>query len=56
VELIVNDGVEFGQGVDPGEQGLIGFAVGEAEIELVAEGSGETGKFAEHGDLILRFS
>jgi hypothetical protein len=44
--MIVDDGLEFGRGVDPGEKGFIGFTVGEAEVELVAEMRGEAGEFA----------
>jgi hypothetical protein len=35
----------LGLGVEPGEQGVAGFAVGEALVEFVAEVPGEPGDF-----------
>jgi hypothetical protein len=43
------DGFDLGEGVEPGEEGVGGLVVGEAAVELFAEGAGETGDFAGAG-------
>ncbi len=48
-EVVGEDGLDFGEGVEPGEESFAGFAVVEAAVELVADGFGEAGNFAVHG-------
>ena len=43
------DGLNLGEGVEPGEQGLAKLGVGEAVVELFAEGEREAGDFAVAG-------
>ncbi len=45
-EVFGEDGLDFGEGVEPFNQVHAGFAVVEALVELVAEGAGEAGDFA----------
>ncbi len=49
VEIGGQDGLDFGEGVEPVEEGGAGFVVEEALVELVADGGGETGDFAGAG-------
>ena len=46
VEMFGEDGLDFGEGVEPLDEVNAGFAVVEALVELVAERAGETGDFA----------
>ncbi len=46
VEVGGEDGLDLGEGIEPGEEGGGGLAVVEAGIELVADGGGEAGDFA----------
>jgi hypothetical protein len=46
VELGGEDGLDLGEGVEPGEEGLARLGVGEAVVELGAKGFGEAGDFA----------
>ena len=46
VEMFGEEGLDFGEGVEPLDEVHAGFAVVEALVELVAEGAGETGDFA----------
>ena len=41
------DGFDFGQGVEPGEDGFVGLVVVETEVELLAELMRETRDFAD---------
>ena len=45
-ELLFEDGLNLGEGVEPGEEGFAGLGVLEAAVELFAEGEGEAGDFA----------
>ena len=40
------NGLDFGESVDPGEDGFGGFAVLEAVVEVFADGMGKTSNFA----------
>ena len=46
VEVFGEEGLDFGEGVEPLDEVHAGFAVVEALVELVAEGARETGDFA----------
>ena len=46
VEVFGEDGLDFGEAVEPLDEVHAGFAVVEALVELVAEGAGEAGDFA----------
>ena len=45
LELVLEEGLDLGEGVEPGEEGVAGLVVAEAAVELFAEGEGETGDF-----------
>ena len=45
LELVLEESLDLGQGVEPGEEGVAGLVVAEAAVELFAEGEGETGDF-----------
>ncbi len=49
-EMFLEDGLDFGAGVEPGEEWSSGFVVGQALDELGPEVGWETGDFAEHKD------
>ncbi len=49
VELAGEDLPDLGQGIEPGEEGFGRLGVGEAVVELFADGVGETGDFAGGG-------
>jgi hypothetical protein len=46
VEVLLEGGLDFGQGVEPGEECGAVLAVVEAGVELVEDGFGEVGDFA----------
>ena len=48
VEVFDEDGLDFGEGVKPGKDGLVGFGVVEAAVDLVAERVREACDFSEH--------
>ncbi len=48
VEVFGEQGLDFGEGVEPGEDGLMRFGVVEAAIDLVAERAREASDFSEH--------
>jgi hypothetical protein len=48
VELGFEEGVDFGEGIDPFEDGAGFFGVLQAEVELFADRVGETSDFAGH--------
>jgi hypothetical protein len=48
-ELLGEDGLHFGLGVEPGEKGAGDFAVGEALVERFADGARETADFSAAG-------
>jgi hypothetical protein len=48
VETVFEDGLEFGERVEPREQGPGRFGVSEPEVEMLAKREGETGEFAGH--------
>ena len=53
VEVGLEDGLDFGEGVEPVHQYLADFAVAEAVVEFFAELVGEAGNFSgAHGELI----
>ncbi len=45
MELVLEEGLDLGQGVEPGEEGVGRLVFAEAAVELFAEGEGETGDF-----------
>jgi hypothetical protein len=45
LELVLEEGLDLRQGVEPGEEGVAGLIFAEAAVELFAEGEGETGDF-----------
>jgi hypothetical protein len=45
LELVFEESLDLGQGVEPGEEGVAGLVVAEAAVELFAEGEGEAGDF-----------
>jgi hypothetical protein len=49
VELFLETGLDFGEAVEPRQDGIGGFSVSEAKVELFADVERETGDFAEHG-------
>ncbi len=49
-DMFLEDGLDFGEGVEPGEEWSGGFVVGQALDELGPEVGWETGDFAEHKD------
>jgi len=40
-ELLGEDGFDLGEGVNPGEELLVRFSIGEAPVEFLANGVGE---------------
>ena len=54
-EVLGEDGLDFGEGVKPLQEGHAGFAVVKALVELFAEGVGETGDFTGAFHKVLRF-
>jgi hypothetical protein len=48
-ELSIENRLNLGERVQPGQDEVGGFCVGEALVELIADGLGETGDFAGHG-------
>ena len=53
VEEFGEDGLDFGEGIEPGQQSVAEFAIGEASIELVAELLRKAGDFARHSQWIV---
>ena len=49
VEVGGEEGLDFGEGIEPVEEGWGQFAVVEAVVELFADGVGEAGDFAGAG-------
>ena len=52
IEIDSEDGFDFGERVEPGEDGFGGEAVVEFEIELFAEGMREASDFADASDSV----
>jgi hypothetical protein len=48
LEVFGEDGLDFGEGVEPREDGLVGFGIVETAVDLVAEGAREASDFSEH--------
>lgn len=48
VELGFEEGLGFGQGIEPREEGIGGFGILEALIDLLLDGSRQGGDFSEH--------
>jgi hypothetical protein len=46
------EGLDFGEGVEPGEEGAAGLVVEKAAVELVAGGKGEPGELAGSSNCI----
>jgi hypothetical protein len=47
-ELRAEEGLDLGEGIEPGAEVVLGFAFVEAAVELVADGLGEASDFAVH--------
>jgi hypothetical protein len=48
IEVLGEDGLDFGQGVQPNGDGLVRFGVIEAAVDLVTEVAREASYFSEH--------
>jgi hypothetical protein len=49
VEVLPQDGLDFGEIVEPGDEAGAKFAIGEAAVELFADGAREAGDFSDSG-------
>jgi hypothetical protein len=48
VQVLGEDGLDFGEGIEPGEDGMVRLGVVEAAVDLVAERAWEASDFTEH--------
>jgi hypothetical protein len=53
-EGLLEERLDFGQGIEPGEDSVFGLAVVESAVKLVANIAGEAGDFAGHGVLSVK--